>query len=290
MAVFVPTSLEELLTARAERPGLDLVAGGTDLVVEVNFGRHRLEDVASLSRVPELGGWRREGPAGPGGHLVLGSGLTYTEMLDPTLAELLPSLAQAARTVGSPQIRNAGTLGGNLGTASPAGDTLPVLAALEAEVLLGSAAGTRLVPLGEFVTGPKRTALAPDEVILAARVPVARGHQEFLKVGTRNAMVIAVCSVALVLDEQARQVRVGLGSVGPAPIRALEAERFAAEVVDWSTGRFSGGEADLRRFGELVGAAARPIDDHRSIASYRRRAVEVCARRALERTMSRQAA
>ncbi len=292
MAVFVPTSLEELLTARAELPDLDLVAGGTDLVVEVNFGRRRLEDVASVSRVPELAGWHREEPAERGGreHLVLGAGLTYTEMLEPPLAELLPSLAQAARTVGSPQIRNAGTLGGNLGTASPAGDTLPVLAALGAEVVLESRAGTRLVPLGEFVTGPKRTALAPDEVIVAARVPVVRGHQEFLKVGTRNAMVIAICSVALVLDEEAREVRVGLGSVGPVPIRAVEAERFAAEAVDWSSGRFSGDEADLRRFGELVGAAARPIDDHRSIASYRRHAVEVCARRALERATLRRVA
>jgi CO/xanthine dehydrogenase FAD-binding subunit len=230
--------------------------------------------VVSIGRVAELRAWRREGD-----HVVLGAAVTYTDCLAPDLAALVPVLAQAARSVGSPQIRNAGTLGGNLGTASPAGDGVTALVALGGQVRLRSIDGERDVDLADFVTGPRRTARRPDEVIVSVRVPVAAGPQEFLKLGTRNAMVIAVASLALVTEPGA--VRLAMGSVGPGPVRSPEAEAFATSAVDWATGRAPAGAAG--RFASLAAAAATPIDDHRSSAAYRRAAVEILARRAFQR-------
>jgi CO/xanthine dehydrogenase FAD-binding subunit len=278
MGVIVPESFDELVHGLAEHPGSDLLAGGTDLMVEVNFGRHRPSSVLSVTRVPELRGWRRLGD-----DVILGSGLTYTEMMQPQLADLLPALAQAARSVGCPQIRNAGTLGGNLATASPAGDTLPVLLALSARVVLASADGRRELPVGEFIVAAKRTLRQPNELIESVRIPLADCGQEFVKVGTRNAMVIAVCSTAVVVDRDRQEVRVALGSVGPVPLRAPEAEELAASSIDWDDGVLRAGETELAKFADLVSAASRPIDDHRSTARYRRHAVGICARRALVR-------
>jgi CO/xanthine dehydrogenase FAD-binding subunit len=280
MTVVVPETLGELLTAMAEHPGAELLAGGTDVMVEVNFGRHQPSSVLSVTRVAELKGWRRQGD-----DVILGAALTYTEMMQPPLAELLPALAQAARTVGSPQIRNAGTVGGNLATASPAGDTLPVLLALSATVVVVSADGRREVPVGDFIVSVKRTLLQPNELIESVRVPLRRCGQEFVKVGTRNAMVIAVCSTAVVVDWERRRVRVALGSVGPVPLRAPEAEGLAASYIDWESEGFRAGEPELSSFAALVSAASRPIDDHRSTARYRRHAVGICARRALVRAV-----
>jgi CO/xanthine dehydrogenase FAD-binding subunit len=260
-------------------PEAELLAGGTDFMVEVNAGLRRPSAVLCLGRIPEIAGWRRED-----GHVVLGAGLTYTEMMEPELAGLVPGLARAARTVGSPQIRNAGTVGGNLGTASPAGDSLPLLAALEATVVVGHLAGTRrTLSLSQLLTGPKRTSLEPGEIILEVRVPANFGTQEFLKVGTRNAMVIAVASVAVVVDWVGHGVRIALGSAGPVVIRATDAEELAESRIDWEERRLAAGEDDLSDFVDLVRAAARPIDDHRSTAQYRRHAVGVCAERALRR-------
>jgi CO/xanthine dehydrogenase FAD-binding subunit len=279
VTVALPRSLEEAFAALEALPDAQLLAGGTDFVVEVNFGHRRPASVVGLRRVGELAGYELAD-----GELVLRAGLTYRQMEgEPELARALPALADAARTVGSPQIRNAGTLGGNLGTASPAGDTLPLLAALDARVVLARRGGTRTLPLAEFVVGPKRTAIRPGEVILEARVPRVRGPQQFLKVGTRNAMVIAIASCALVVDLDARAVRCGLGSVGPVPIRPRRAEEFIAGEIDWAGPRASPGAVE--RFGQLVAAEARPITDHRSTADYRRHAVEVIAARALRRSL-----
>jgi CO/xanthine dehydrogenase FAD-binding subunit len=281
--VVLPRSIEETLAALQEAPDATILAGGTDLMVAVNAGTHRPDSVVSLARVSELRDWRRDGD-----DVVIGACVTYTEMEHGELAALLPALCQAARTVGSPQIRNAATIGGNLGTASPAGDTLPVLAALDAVVEIRGPAGTRSVPVLEFVTGVKETVLAPGELVTAVRLPVLRGPQEFLKVGTRNAMVISVVMAALVVDLDGRTVRLGLGSVAPVPVRAREAETYVAGLVDWDAADGSariGDAADFERFGELAAAATAPIDDHRSTAAYRRHAVAVCARRALERAM-----
>ena len=276
----VAESLEEVCELLAADPAADLLAGGTDFMVEVNYSRRRPTSVIAIGRVPELRGWRHAGDS-----VELGGAMTYAEMEHPLFAAYAPALAQAARTVGSPQIRNAGTIGGNLATASPAGDTLPPLAALEATIKVCSVRGSRVVALNELIVGPKQTTLGPDEVIASVNVPVVDGPQEFLKVGTRNAMVISVASVALVLDRPQRRVRVALGSVAPVPVRAFEAEEWVAGAADWD----SPGPVDdevAERFGELVAAASSPIDDHRSTADYRHHAAAVMARRALARVMS----
>jgi CO/xanthine dehydrogenase FAD-binding subunit len=273
MTVVLPTSIEEAVGALAD-PESQLLAGGTDFMVEVNAGHRRPQTVIALDRIVELKSWVRDGDI-----VRVGAGVTYTQMLQPELARLVPALAQAARTVGSPQIRNAGTIGGNLGTASPAGDTLPVLAALEAVVEVQGPAGRRRVALRDFVIGPKRNSLAAGELVVAVDLPVLRGHQEFRKVGVRNAMVIAVASMAFAVDEDGRTVRCALGAVGPVPLRAADAESWLAARIDWERHTVHD-PADLERFGELVAQASRAIDDHRGTATYRTHAVGVLARRA----------
>jgi CO/xanthine dehydrogenase FAD-binding subunit len=195
-----------------------------------------------------------------------------------------------ARTVGSPQIRNRGTAGGNLGTASPAGDALPVLAAYDADVVVASAdRGERTLRWNEFLLGVKRTALEPDELVLGARWRVTRGPGSFSKIGTRNAMVIAVANLCLLVDEDTQSVRVALGSVGPTIVRATEAESFAAGRLGWDDPSVRVEPGAIERFAELVGQAARPIDDVRGSARYRRHAVRVMAGRALSWAMSERA-
>ncbi len=282
MPVFAPRSLDEALAVVAENPEAELLAGGTDFMVEVNARVRRPRSVVSLTGVPELRGWRREGA-----DIVLGSMLTYREMLERGLAHLVPGLAQAARTVGSPQIRNAGTLGGNIATASPAGDTLPVLEALGAVVVVGHGdLDHRLVRLDELVTGPKRTCLRPGDLITAIRVPASHGHQEFLKIGRRNAMVVSLASVACVLDFPGRTARLALGAVGPTVIRPREAEELLSSRLLWEERRLPEPVVDIPEIVDLVRRAAAPIDDHRSSGAYRLHAVGICADRALRRALS----
>jgi CO/xanthine dehydrogenase FAD-binding subunit len=278
MEFLQPRSLEEALAAKAERPEAVPIAGGTDVMVELNFDRHRPEAVLDLTRVPELAEWDRDD-----GRLRVGAGVTYTRAI-AELAGPLPGLALASRTVGSPQIRNRGTIGGNLGSASPAGDCHPPLLATGAEVEVASTAGRRRVPVAEFFTGPKKSALQPDELILAVWAPAASGPQQFAKIGTRNAMVIAVCSFALVLDPEHRRVGTGIGSAGPNPPAATEAERFLQGVLEaedlWSS-RAPIDDGAAARFGELAAASASPVDDVRGTAAYRVHALGVLARRTL---------
>ena len=273
-----PRDLPDALAARAAHPDALPLAGGTDLMVELNFDRRRPDQILDLTRVAELEAWSRDD-----GELVIGAGVTHTRLIEE-LAGPAPGLAIAARTIGSPQIRNRGTLGGNLGTASPAGDAIPPLVAAGARVEVRSPAGSRSVPVEDFCTGPKRTVLAPDELIAAVRVPVARGPEQFAKVGPRNAMVIAVCSFALSLDPEARTVGTAIGSAAPTVVRAPEAEAFIHGVLEESGGwerRAPIADAAMARFGDLVGAAARPIDDVRGSGAYRRHALSVLARRTL---------
>jgi CO/xanthine dehydrogenase FAD-binding subunit len=273
--VLLPTTVAELVAARAADPAALLLAGGTDLMVAVNAGWTAPRSVVALRRVDGLRGVRVDGD-----EVVVGAATTYRALLAPDVAALVPALAQAARTVGSPQIRAAGTIGGNIGTASPAGDTLPVLVAAGATVELAGPDGTRSLPADEVFVGVKRTTLTPGEVVTAVRLPTATGPQAYKKVGVRNAMVIAVASVALVVDTDRRRVGVGLGSVGPVPLAAPEATAFAADAIDWDGRGLVEPDAAVR-FGELVAAASTPIDDHRSTAAYRRHAVAVMAARAL---------
>jgi CO/xanthine dehydrogenase FAD-binding subunit len=285
MEILQPETWREALEMRAAHPEAKPIAGGTDLMVELNFDRIRPAAMLDLNRVQELCEWAPEN-----GVLRIGAGMPYTRLI-AELGDLLPGLAQASRTVGSPQIRNRGTVGGNLGTASPAGDGLPPLFAGEADVeLVSLTRGTRRVPIAEFVTGPKRNALEPDELIAAFVIRPADGPEEFSKVGTRNAMVIAVCSFSLKISPERRAVTTCIGSAGPTPIRATEAEAFIGGVLDehglWETpGPLAPGA--LERFGELVEAAARPIDDVRGTAAYRQHALRVLGRRTLTRAWAR---
>jgi CO/xanthine dehydrogenase FAD-binding subunit len=276
--ILAPDTWEEALAMKAAQPDAVPIAGGTDLMVALNFDRARPQAILDLTRVPELRDWEAAD-----GRLRIGAGVTYTRLIEE-LRERLPGLAMASRTVGSPQIRNRGTVGGNLGTASPAGDGLPPLYASDAEVELASASGTRRLPVAEFVTGPKRQSARDDELIAAFHLPAATGPQQFAKIGPRNAMVIAVCSLALAVWPERRAVCACIGSAGPTPIRANEAEAFIAGVLDeeglWE-GRGALAPSALERFGELVAAAAAPIDDVRGSAAYRRHALGVLARRTL---------
>jgi CO/xanthine dehydrogenase FAD-binding subunit len=281
MELLRPEDLEEALELRAARPGALPLWGGTDVMVDLNFGRERPEAIVDLTRVRDLAEWSERD-----GSLRIGAGVSYTTAIGE-LGDRLPGLAAASRTVGSPQIRNRGTIGGNLGSSSPAGDALPPLYASGAEVELASTAGTRRVPVAEFITGPKRNVLAPDELITAVHVRTAPGAQQFSKIGTRNAMVIAVCSFALELDPGERRVGTCIGSAAPTPVRAARAEAFAAGELDWA----GGGELKpevAERFGELVAEAASPIDDVRGSAAYRRHALSVLARRTLSWAWSEQ--
>jgi CO/xanthine dehydrogenase FAD-binding subunit len=268
------TSWSDALSIKAGQPAAVPLAGGTDVMVEINFDRRRPEALLDLNPVRSLGEWVRDD-----GHVTIGAGVPYSRLIDELGADL-PGLAMASRTVGSPQIRNRGTLGGNLGSASPAGDTHPVLLALSATVAAESTRGAREIPIDDFYLGVKKSALAPDELIGSVRVPVGTGPCHFAKIGTRNAMVIAVCSVAVALHVETRTVRTGIGSAAPTPRRSPEAEAFAATALDWSVaGPLD--DATARRFGELVAAAAVPINDVRGTAAYRRHAVAVLARRTL---------
>jgi CO/xanthine dehydrogenase FAD-binding subunit len=262
-----PKSLDEALAALAEDPEATILGGGTDLMVSVNYHALRPSAVIGVRRIPELQEWDGQ---------FLGAGVTYSRMERGPI----PALAQAARTVGSPQIRNAGTLGGNLGTASPAGDALPILAALDAEIVLRSASTERMVRWDEFIVGPKKNTRQPGELILGARLPsqIPPG-QGFSKIGMRSAMVIAVASCCVFRDEDGRTA-IALGSVGPTPVRPRRAEEMISAERDPS-------EAALAELQRLVSEEVSPIDDHRSTAAYRRHASGIIARRLVEGILGR---
>jgi CO/xanthine dehydrogenase FAD-binding subunit len=279
MDVLLPHSLEEALNMKADRPEAVPLAGGTDLMVDLNFGRLRPPAIVDLSRVQELAAWRQED-----GHVFLGAGVTYATIVRE-MPEFKP-LVQASRSVGSPQIRNRGTVGGNLGTASPAGDALPVLAAYDAEVVLRSRArGQRSLPWHAFLTGPKKTAIAPDELIIGARWRRLRGPGSFSKIGTRNAMVISVAGLCLVIDEENGRVKVALGSVGPTILRATQAEEQIAAALgasgSWQDPSVTLPDQTIDEFAELVAVAAQPLDDVRGTAAFRRHGCRVLAHRAI---------
>jgi CO/xanthine dehydrogenase FAD-binding subunit len=250
--VLAPRTLEEALRLKAERPDAVPIQGGTDVMVELNFDRARPPALLNLNEVEELRGWSQAW---------LGAGLTYTEAMRTPFA----ALAEASRTVGGPQIRNRGTIGGNLGTASPAGDALPPLLVMNGQVKVASVRGERVLPLTEFLVGPKRNALADDELILGVSVDEEPGRQTFMKIGPRNAMVISVVSLALRVDGE---LLAAFGSAGPVPT-------LVRAPLD-----------DAGSMPERVAEAASPIDDVRGTAAYRRHALRVLTKRALERCLA----
>ena len=274
MEFLCPATLDEALGAPAAHPHAGPIKGGPPGMVGRHIARRRPARLLALTRVAELRAWEVVD-----GHVRLGAGVTYTRVVDE-LGGHLPGLALASRTVGSPQIRNRGTVGGNLGAASPAGDAHPPLLAAFAEVELTSAAGARRVPAAEFYTGVKRHAGRDDELVTAVWIPTATGPQQFSKIGTRNAMVIAVAAFGLALHPEERLVGTGIGSAAPTPRRARAAEEFLAGELDWE-GRGALRETVAAEFGRLVAAAADPIDDVRGTAAYRRHALGVMARRCL---------
>ena len=270
-----PWTLEDALAVRAAHPEATVVAGGTDLMVGVNFGRTEPACLLDLSRVGELATWARDEDC-----TSVGAGVTFSRIAEEL--DDLTALAEAAATVGSPQIRNRATLGGNIVTASPAGDGIAALAAYDASIVVARQGHRdRRIPWDQFFLGPKQTALAGDELVLGAEWAPVDGPGAFAKVGPRNAMVIAVASVCVQLDEQAHDARIALGSVGPTVLRATRAEQLLTEL-DWD----EPGERALQQAGALAAADAQPIDDLRGSAAYRRRAVEVLVRRALTWTLA----
>lgn len=274
-----PASWEEALAAKAEHPTAVPIAGGTDVMVEINFDHRRPEYLLDLNRIAELREWA------VGEETVqLGASVPYTQIMEELRTEL-PGLALASHTVASPQIRNRGGVGGNLGCASPAGDAHPALLSSGADVEVESQArGVRLIPIDEFYKGVKRNALEQDELIKAIHIPKADGPQQFSKVGTRNAMVIAVCAFGLALHPATRTVRTGIGSAAPTPIRAKAAEEFLNAALEeggfWDNGKIIT-PSIAKQFAQLASGACNPIDDVRGTANYRRHAVGVMARRTL---------
>ncbi|MGW1163351.1 FAD binding domain-containing protein [Streptomyces sp. NPDC002513] len=273
-----PATWEEALAAKAEHPTAVPIAGGTDVMVEINFDHRRPAYLMDLNRIGELHEWETGDDS-----VRLGASVPYTRIMEQLRTEL-PGLALASHTVASPQIRNRGSVGGNLGTASPAGDAHPALLAAGAEVEAASVRGSRMIPIDDFYTGVKRHALAPDELIRAVHVKKADGPQQYAKVGTRNAMVIAVCAFGLALHPETRTVRTGIGSAAPTPVRARAAEEFLNAALEegglWDSGAIVPPSVS-RQFAQLCSAACNPIDDVRGTANYRRHAVGVLARRTL---------
>jgi CO/xanthine dehydrogenase FAD-binding subunit len=280
--VLIPRNVDELVEVFQNHPSAKLLAGGTDFMVEVNLHGRKPETMISLRHVKELSEWSvRTSQA----RITIGAGVPYAEMEVGEIARLVPALAQAARTVGSPQIRAAGTLGGNLGTCSPAGDSLPVLAALGATIHVIGPEGNRDIEFADFMVGVKKNCLQPSEFVHSVSMPIVDGWQGYAKVGTRNAMVISTASACLVRDSDEGFVSIALGSVGPTVIRAYNAEAWLMKTTSLRTGAQLDASV-AQEFGRRVSLESRPIDDHRSTAEYRRHAIGVLAQRLLTRSFS----
>lgn len=275
MRVLRPRDWREALSLRSAEQTAMAIAGGTDVMVALNEGHIRPQALLDLSHVDPL---RR--CYARGGYVHIGSGATYT-YINERLSDCLPGLSAAAGGIGSRQVRNRGTIGGSLGTASPAGDIHPMLLACDAEIKLSSAEGSRWVPAGGFYFPASRTALRPGELIEAVRVPLSIGFQRYTKIGRRRGVVKAICSVATVLDSRHMRVRVGLAAPGMVPRRVVAAEGLLTDVALWHDRTALGGEL-LEEFGRLVAMAADPATDFAATAAYRRYAIAVLARRGLE--------
>jgi carbon-monoxide dehydrogenase medium subunit len=276
-----PRSLGEALDLKAAVPGARVVAGGTDLMVRLRSGELAPGALISLRSIPELAGVREDGAVS------IGAATTFTDLIaDPTVARGWPVLVEAAGRVGSRQIRNVGTVGGNLANASPCADSAPPLLVHEARVRLESVRGRRELPLHELFAGPGATALAADEILTAVILPppVPGARAAFLKKG-RVKMDLAVASVAVLLvmeGELCRKARISAGSVGPTPLRLPEAEAA-----------LEGATLTPERVAEAAGIARRgvaPITDVRSTADYRRQVIGVFVKRAVSRLLGWEAA
>jgi CO/xanthine dehydrogenase FAD-binding subunit len=271
---YSPRTLDELCRTLAETGGR-LIAGGTDVIPQMRDGRFSVERLIDLSRLDEL-----RFVEGRGGAVHVGALTTYAQMLaSPLLQSEAPALVEAAASVGSPQTRNRGTLGGNIANASPAGDSLPPLLTLDAEVTLVSVRGKRRVPLVELLLGPGQTAIAPDEVIrhVSFARPPAKSKAAFLKLGNRHGMAVSVVSAAVLLQlgrgRHVKEVRIALGAVAPTAMRCPQTEAqlkdqpLGDDLIEWAA--------------DAASQECSPIDDVRATAAYRRYAVAHLVRRGL---------
>lgn len=285
----LPATLDEAVAALTAMPAAVPVAGGTDLMASVNSGQLRPAALVGLGRISEIRGWQYQD-----GHALLGAGLTHARMGRPDFAALIPALAAAARAAGPPQIRNAGTLGGNIASAAPTGDALPVLAALEAVLIIAGPGGARReLPVSHLLAGMEM--LRPGELIGFVRVPLLHAPQVFLKATGRTGPGRASASVALVLDPARRGVRCAVGAIAPMPLRPLEAEEWVASLIDWDGGRGSLVPEAVTAFGEYVATACIPDQPPAADGTeqplspavlHLRRTVAALARRALGRALS----
>ena len=284
-----PSTWEDAVAEKAARPDLIPVAGGTGLMPALADGRGGAAGnggvaLLDLTRIEAAAAWHRDHDL-----IRIGATVPYVQII-AHLEPLVPGLVAASRTVGSPQIRNRGTLGGNLGTAAPDGDASVPLLAAGATVDIVSVRGTRRVALADYFTGPGQTVLTPDELVHSVLIPVAGGPQEFGKVGRRTTMTRSICAVGVALDQPSGSVGVAVGAAGPVPLRAAAAELFLATELSNRDLWLSRADLDdplLRHFGELVAAAAAPVSDLRASAGYRRHALAVLGRRLLERAWRR---
>lgn len=272
---YSPPTLAEVCQALAD-PGGRLIAGGTDVVPQMRDGRFRTRRLIDLSRQPDL-----RFIEGHNGYVRIGALTTYAQMMaSPLLQTEAPALVQASCVVGSAQTRHRGTLGGNIGNASPAGDTLPPLLILNAQVSLVSVYGEQTLPLTDLLQGPGQTAITPHQVIHHVsfeRLPET-ARMVFLRLGNRWGMAVSVASAAVMLQLDGagvvREARIGLGAVAPTAIRCPEAERvlkgqpLTASLVE--------------KAAQIAGQECAPIDDVRGTANYRLRAVDRLVRRGLQ--------
>lgn len=281
MRILRPDDWSEALSLRSAQQTAMAIAGGTDVMVAMKRDNVRPDALLDLSRVQALRRCRARAS-----HVDIGSGVTYT-YISEHLPACLPGLAAAAGGVGSRQVRNRGTIGGSLGTASATGDIHPVLLACGADIKLASAGGSRWVPAEDFYLPAGRTQLGAGELIEAVRVPISNGFQSFTKIGRRRGMVKAICSVATVLDGSNMRVRLGMAAAGMVPCRILGAEELLSDVGLWRDKAPLGGEL-LDEFSRLTAQTALaaqaaqapdPGPDRAATVAYRQRALAVLARR-----------
>jgi carbon-monoxide dehydrogenase medium subunit len=277
-----PTNLSDALAALAgNNPAVRPLAGGTDMLVDIRAKRAAPDFLVSLQDVAELRGIAREN-----GMLRVGASTTIEQFLKHPLLVEHDALRQAAYWFANPMIRNLATIAGNIGSASPAGDMLPPLLALDARIELTSQNETRTMPLDRFFIAPRKIAKRTDELITSIRLPInnesSATSSAFYKLGLRRADAISLISVAvwLVRDgERIRDLRIALGAVAPRPLRATRAEAILRRVAP--------SETNLREAAKLAAEECSPIDDLRGSAKYRRRMVEVYVRRMLEQAWSK---
>jgi CO/xanthine dehydrogenase FAD-binding subunit len=272
----VVDTIEAALVAKRERPSARFIAGGTEVIADQNLelfqptGYVSLRRIESLHRIEALEGGLR-----------IGAGVVIARLLDDPLTKAVPLLRRAARAFGTRQIRNRGTVGGNIVSGLADRTLPPCLLALNASVDLQSAKGSRTLALRDFLIGPGQTAIASDEILTGVAVPAAQGFQDYTIVGPRNAQFYVTASAALVVDEPSRSVRLGLGNAAPKVMRASRAEAFANEAINWD--KRSVPRVAAAEFGKLAAADCDPPSDVTCGADYRRHAVKVMARRLLER-------